>query len=82
MFTSVNPAGIVSSIRHAGLTGRFALGVIVTTIVAPDATVVTDKDLVTLPTLGAAITCAVKIASTTSIAKEIDEIYFIVFILF
>lgn len=79
VLTSVNPEGMVSTIFHAGLTGRFELGVIVTTIVAPGVTVVADKDLVTLPTLGAAIACEV-IASTTSIAKEIDEIYFIVFI--
>jgi hypothetical protein len=76
----VNPEGIVSSIPHGP--GRFELGVIVTTIVAPGATVAADKDLVTLPTLDAAIACTAKIASTASTAKERDEIYFIVFILF
>jgi len=51
VLTSVNPAGIVSSMPHTGLAGRFELGVIVTTNVAPGATVAAGIDLVTLPAL-------------------------------
>jgi len=82
VLTSVNPAGIVSSMPHTGLAGRFELGVIVTTNVAPGATVAAGIDLVTLPALDAAITCTAKIASMASIAKERDRIHFFVFILF
>ncbi len=81
--TNVNPDGIDSvTVQPTGLVGRVVLGVMVTTIVAPGETVVADKDLVTLPALGAAIACAAKIASTASTAKESDEMCFIVFILF
>ncbi len=75
--TRVKPAGMVSSIAYPLLAGRFALGIIVTTIVAPAETVAADKDLVTFPTLGAAIALAANVISISN--KEIGKIYFVVF---